>query len=486
MDNKIKNIRSRANGKEIVFVSGIFNVLHIGHVRMMDYARSLGGYFVVGLIADGQQGVTEKFEERSKFISMLSIVDDVIEVKTDLHELLFQLKPEIVVKGAEHKDKINVEQDVLNTYGGRLFFNSGNLFKSTHPFDQSNQKSFPIKDPYAYRQRHNIDASVFRYFEKFKDMNIVIIGDVIIDEYTECNQIGMSRESPSVVVAPTMEKTFIGGAGIAAAHLAEMGANVTCYSVVGDDALYDLINKKFSEFNVKSKIWKDNGRRTTIKKRYRAQNVTLFRINSFDSHDISNEMADWIINDITSRAENIDIIIMFDFSYGVMTDYLTSSILEVAELHNIFTAADSQSSSQTGDIMRFKGVDLMTPTEFEARAGANNFKSSLSVLTDEIYKATKVQNLIITLGSDGVFIQKNYDENLTQNTRTDQLEALSKDVIDVAGAGDVFLVTSSMVLRAGGNVWEAAYLGSIASALQVQCLGNTPVPLAQFIEKSES
>ena len=132
--------------------------------------------------------------------------------------------------------------------------------------------------------------------------------------------------------------------------------------------------------------------------------------------------------------------------------------------------------------MRFKGIDLITPTEFEARSGANNFKSSLSVLTDEIYEAAKVKNLIVTMGSDGVFIQKQYNEGVPQETRTEQLEALSKDVIDVAGAGDVFLVTSSMVLRAGGNIWEAAYLGSIASALQVRRLGNTPIPFPEFIQ----
>ena len=87
----------------------------------MDYANSLGGYFVVGLIADGQNGVTEKYEERLKFIKMLSIVDDIIEVKSDLNEVLSQLKPEIVVKGSEHKDKKNPEQKILKTYGGKLY-----------------------------------------------------------------------------------------------------------------------------------------------------------------------------------------------------------------------------------------------------------------------------------------------------------------------------------------------------------------------------
>ena len=134
-------------------------------------------------------------------------------------------------------------------------------------------------------------------------------------------------------------------------------------------------------------------------------------------------------------------------------------------------AADSQSSSQMGDISRFKDMDLITPTEREARISTRNHDDGLVILAEQLLQSSGAKNILLKIGAEGVFIHSQPIDNGTE----DKIAALNSAPQDVAGAGDSLLIASAMALASGSNIWESACIGSIAAAVQVSRIGNTPL-----------
>ena len=161
-----------------------------------------------------------------------------------------------------------------------------------------------------------------------------------------------------------------------------------------------------------------------------------------------------------------------------MHDIIKQTIL-MAKNHGVKIAADSQSSSQIGDISRFEGVDLITPTEREARLAVKNKGDGLTVLCERLKNKGNLKHVVLTMAEHGLLVHSDQND---ENWRTDQIVALNKYPIDVAGAGDSFLTTAAMALATHANIWEAAYLGNVAASVQVSKTGNVPIIQSELEE----
>ena len=137
--------------------------------------------------------------------------------------------------------------------------------------------------------------------------------------------------------------------------------------------------------------------------------------------------------------------------------------------------ADSQSSSQLGDVSRFKGMMLLTPTEREARLAVRDFESGLVVLAEKLRKKARAKNVVMTLGAEGLLAHA--ATATSDEFTTDRLSAFNTSPKDSAGAGDSLLTCSSMALAVGADLWKSIYLGSIAAACQVSRVGNVPISI---------
>ena len=149
--------------------------------------------------------------------------------------------------------------------------------------------------------------------------------------------------------------------------------------------------------------------------------------------------------------------------------------MKLVQNKKIITAADSQCSSQIGDISRFKNLNLVTPTEFEARVSMRNYDDGLTVLGNKLMEKTNVENIILKLGNQGLIIFPNQDNN-----KVDKIEALNENPVDTAGAGDSLLISSALSLTVGASIYEASLIGNIAAAIQVGRIGNVPLDLHSF------
>jgi bifunctional ADP-heptose synthase (sugar kinase/adenylyltransferase) len=138
---------------------------------------------------------------------------------------------------------------------------------------------------------------------------------------------------------------------------------------------------------------------------------------------------------------------------------------------------DCQSSSQVGDLLKYKKMNLITPTEREARICTKNNDDGLVILAEDLRKKTNAENIILKLGNEGLIIH--YEKNKV--LYTDKIEALNNSPIDPAGAGDSLMISSAMALKSGASIWEAAYIGSLSSGIQVGRLGNVPLKKKDII-----
>ena len=158
---------------------------------------------------------------------------------------------------------------------------------------------------------------------------------------------------------------------------------------------------------------------------------------------------------------------------------------KIAKKKSILCVADSQSSSQTGNIARFNNMDLILPTEREARISLRNNEDGLVVISDKIMKESNSRYLILKLGADGILVEDSFARNskIANDWYTDRLPSFNVNPIDVAGAGDSLLISGSLTMTAGGSIWEAALIGSLAAAIQVGRVGNTPLKSKELLKE---
>jgi hypothetical protein len=317
--------------------------------------------------------------------------------------------------------------------------------------------------------------------KNFSKLKVCVIGDLIIDEYIACQPLGMSQEDPTIVVTPIDSRLFIGGAGIVAAHAAGLGAEVNFISVTGNDAARKFSIDELVLANVKTDLLIDDGRPTTLKQRFRSKGKTLLRVSHLHQGAISIQMQAEILDILKNFIADIDLLVFSDFNYGCLPQPLVDQIVLLAKSHKVMVAADSQSSSQVGDVSRFKGMDLLTPTEHEARISTRNQQDGLVVLAEQLKKQSDAVNILLKMGEEGLLVHAASLDN--DSWLTDRIIALNSAPKDVSGAGDSLLITGAMTLASGGNIWEASLLGSLAAAIQVGRVGNTPLKTKELLQE---
>ncbi len=480
----VSGIRASCSaGERIVFVSGNFNVVHPGHLRLLNFAASCGDYLVVGVQADGFDGAHLPEALRLESVRAISTVDHAFILREPPERFIARLHPAIVVKGKEHEALSNPEQEIVESYGGKLLFTSGDTRFSLLDLLQKelqHASGSNIAKPRDYPNRHGFALKdLASIIERFSTLKIAVIGDLIVDEYINCAPLGMSQEDPTLVVAPIMGERFIGGAGIVAAHARGLGAQVSYFCVSGKDDTATYAFDRLKEYGVTTAHVQDDSRPTTLKQRFRANGKTLLRVSHLREHDITKRLSDRLFTQMKPALEGANLVVFSDFNYGCLPQPLVDRITALCNKSGTMMVADSQSSSQVGDVSRFRGMRLLTPTEREARLAVRDFGTGLVVLAESLRKHAQARDVLVTLGSEGVLVQT--EGTGPDDIVTDRLPALNSNQKDVSGAGDSMLITASMALAVGADIWQSAYLGSIAAAVQVARVGNTPLSANELI-----
>lgn len=465
-----------------VFVYGDFYVLHPGHVRFLKFAASCGEALYIGVNNSRPTPNYPTPEERVETLKSLELEANVFIIEKDLKSVLLELKPSILVKGKEHEQRINPEIEWIKDWGGKLLFASG---ESTYfSSEMVSQKQLDLHThwikPDDYINRHDCSPkSLIEIVKGFQNQKVVVIGDLIIDEYLTCDALGMSREDPTLVVSPKESKKFLGGAGIVASHARALGADVNFVSIVGQDDTANYAKKLLKQYGVKSHLFIDSSRPTTLKQRFRVADKTMLRVSNLRQHEIGTDISNQIKSTAIKLISSADILLFADFNYGCLPQNLVENLIAIASKNKLIIGADCQSSSQIGDITRYVGVNLITPTEHEARLALRDNNSGLAHIGNQLIARTQADTALVTMGASGVLVVTK-DQDPTSGLYTDLLPALNPVPVDTSGAGDSLLTITSMSMANRATPYQAAYLGSLGAAIQVSRIGNIPIKLSEL------
>jgi rfaE bifunctional protein kinase chain/domain len=472
--------RTDAPARAVVFVSGNFFVVHPGHVRLLRFAADCGDV-VVGVYDTQPAPGYPNPQERAAALRELGLVQEVVVMEQGLENFLRELRPAIVVKGKEWEAVVNPEAEWLSDWQGQLIFSAGeSTYSNSVPAlrDKRIRSEHWIR-PGEYIRRHGCGGDAMgRVIASFAQLKVVVVGDTIVDEYLQCEALGMSREDPTIVLAPQSTECFVGGAGIVAAHARALGAQVSFVSVIGQDQGGRFAAARLDAYGVHAELLVDSSRPTTLKQRFRASGQTMMRVSNLRQHEISLELQAQIQQSIAAKIDAADVVLFSDFNYGCLPQPLVAALIERARAGHALVAADSQSSSQLGDISRFRGAHLLTPTEHEARLALRDHASGLHQIGFHLRDLAQVQTVFLTLGEAGVMVVGSARSEPA--IITDTLPALNPEPRDVSGAGDSMLTAASLAMASGASAFQAAYLGSLAAAIQTSRVGNVPIQVQEL------
>jgi len=474
------------SGKKIALTFGHFNTIHPGHLRFLHHAQELAEELVIAIAGKNQltKSQQEHFfsaDERALGIAQLAGVGLVVlQDHLSLTEIIEALKPQIFILGKEFEEERNQEIDrfieTVERQGGKVIFTVGDVHGSSYSIFQEPSEVAERKNEKLMRtcRKHQIELEPLnRLIDKFKDQKILVLGDTIVDQYIACDALGMSAEAPVLAIKEVETKEFIGGAAIVACHLATLGAKAHYFSVLGADEPAKMVQATMKEYNIPSVLLEDPNRPTTFKIRYMVDNQKLLRVSRLHEEAIPKKLESKLIEELERLAPELDGIIVSDFVYGVITDRILETLTSLAAKHKLKLFGDLQCSSQVGNVAKFKNYHLISPTEREARIALSDQRSGLEKLSRNLLKSTNSENLLITLGASGFIAFKNDSE--PGMIASQHFPALSTNPVDVAGAGDTLLASMAIALCAGGNLMEAALLGTCAAAIAVSRVGNIPI-----------
>lgn len=339
---------------------------------------------------------------------------------------------------------------------------------------------------------------------QFQNKKIMIVGDIILDEYIWGDVNRISPEAPVPVIEINGEKLGCGGAANVAQNIVSLGGTAELIGIVGKDRDGEQLFQMLNTIGVGTTgICVDVLRHTSKKTRVIVQSDTaesakntfitsddtvphqgqhLIRIDRETKQEITGLGRTAIINSIRSILDNTDAIIFADYDKGVFSQILINEIVNLAKVRSIPIVVDPKHDN----FWHYKGVTALTPNHKEAGEAVQdeiNDVSELNSIAENILDRLSISALLITREEKGMSL---FQRNSNEDMQVEHIPPHSTDVIDVTGAGDTVVSVFTLALAAGANNKNAAILSSIAGGIVVGkmgCANVTPDELRQAIEK---
>ena len=477
-----KLIGSRPREKKVIMCHGVFDVVHPGHLRHLIYAKSKADILVTSITADahiskGEYRPHVPQDLRALNLAAFELVDFVVidQNATPLENIAF-LQPDFFAKGYEYTangvaQKTQEESDILHKYGGEVIFTPGDIVYSSSSLINLAPPAIRTEKLLTFMENEKLTFDSLRNsLLQLKGKRVHVIGDTIVDSYTQTAMIGGQTKTPTMSVVYERRDDFIGGAAVVAEHLRAAGAEVVFSTVLGEDKLKDFVLAGLAKSGVDCKAIIDATRPTTNKNAIVAGGYRLLKIDTLDNRSISDDVVQKLADAISGTS--CDAVVFSDFRHGVF-NRRTIPRLIAAIPKGVYKVADSQVASRWGNITEFKGFDLITPNEREARFALADQDSGIRPLASALYDAAQCETLILKLGERGVLTCRNSDHRSLDSFVV--VDSFVDRVVDAVGAGDALLAYATLSKLVTGSDAVATILGSLAAACECEYDGNIPI-----------
>ena len=486
-------IGPRPRQKTVIMCHGTFDLVHPGHIRHLMYAKTKADILVASLTCDAHivKGTFRPFvpqDLRAMNLAALELVDYVI---IDPHptplENITILQPDYFAKGYEYfKDgmhpKTREESDALATYGGELLFTPGDVVYSSSAVVELEHPDIGVEKLMALMESEGITLGhLKKVVSSFNGIRVHVVGDTIVDSYVHGSLISSgSGKTPTISIKHEREVDFAGGAAVVAKSLAKAGASVQFSTVLGDDRLKDFVLEDLAAHGIDCRASIDHTRPTTNKTVFLANDYHMLKVDRLDNRPISDRIVRELHASLSSNP--VDAFILSDFRHGIFNRSTIPAITDSLPPDTL-RAADSQVASRWGNILEFRGFDLITPNEREARFALGDQDSVIRPLALELYRRAQCRTLILKVGERGILTYRAPSDDVGSFFTVD---SFAESVVDPVGAGDALLAYGTLSLVATKSPVVASILGSMAAAVACERRGNNPVATADVLKKLET
>lgn len=486
-------IGDRPRSKKAIMCHGTFDVVHPGHVRHLLYAKTKAPVLIASLTADEhiKKGNLRPYVPenlRAVNLAALEMVDYVL-VDTDPTPLenLKLIKPDYFAKGYEYtagavNPKTQEEIAVLESYGGEVIFTPGDIVYSSSALIELAPPTIGVDKLLSLMDSEKLTFNDLRVaLGKLKGLKVHVVGDTIVDSFTYCHLIGGMTKTPTMSVLFEKKVDYVGGAGVVAKHIRAAGADVTFTTVLGKDALQELVLKDLDAAGIHCTPIIDETRPTTNKNAIVADTYRLLKVDTLDNRSISDKILERIQNQI--KTVPTDAVIFSDFRHGIF-NRATAPVLCASIPEGTFKVADSQVASRWGNILEFQGFDLITPNEKEARFSLGDQDSVVRPLALELFRKSHAKLLILKCGDRGIVT---YRMDSPDDYRAFfAIDSFAGRVVDAVGAGDALLSYATLSMMATKNEVIAAILGNMAAGIECEQEGNIPITPEMVLHKIDA
>jgi D-beta-D-heptose 7-phosphate kinase/D-beta-D-heptose 1-phosphate adenosyltransferase len=312
-----------------------------------------------------------------------------------------------------------------------------------------------------------------KIISRFKDKNILVIGDIILDHYIWGKVDRISPEAPVPVVEVTRESFLLGGAANVAYNIVSLGGKASLIGINGQDIAGEALMNILLQRGVNCDGIFTENRPTTVKTRVIAHNQQVVRFDREDKKYVDGKILKGILKYINSVILNYDAVIVSDYKKGMISPELVKDIVKKTKPKGTFIAVDPK----VGHFDFYKGVSLITPNVMEASIGSNvEIKDDKTLLKSgkSLMKKLSCKAVLITRGEQGM--------SLFQKEKVSHIPTVARKVYDVTGAGDTVISAFTLAYASGANMEEAAVIANHAAGIVVGEVGTAVTTADQILE----
>ncbi|MCM1231267.1 MAG: PfkB family carbohydrate kinase [Ruminococcus flavefaciens] len=480
---KIIRERLKAEEKKIVLCHGVFDLIHPGHIVHFEQAKKMGDILVVSITSEKfvRKGPGRPYfndEMRMKFLEAIEYIDYVmLSEGYTVDDIVEAVEPDVYVKGkeyAKHEDDltgmISEEEQIVRKHGGVIAFTDGQVFSSTKLINNV----FPILSPEVkefmeiFHRKYSMQ-DIKNYVDKMQGMKVLVVGDVIIDEYIYCVMQGLMSKDMGYSARYQYAEQYLGGSLAVARHISSFSDEVTLISVVGsEEGIHSRILNELSG-KMRLDLIYSSEFPTIVKSRYvavdekREEFDKIFAINNLPSPMKIDESAmRQFKQHLLEKIADFDVVILCDFGHGL----IDADTMDILQKEAKFLAVNCQTnSSNLGKnlITKYYRADVFALDQRELGLAFSGYQSSEE---ESLKKLSSHFNNggWLTTGSNGAL---SVDKNEIM-----RCPAFTLKVKDTIGAGDAFFALASMMIAAGAPIEVGTFLGNIGGALAANIVGN--------------
>ena len=507
MDQKIaKKIKSvdvlaktitdlKKRGKKIVQCHGVFDLIHLGHIRHFNLAKKEGDILIVTITKDrhvrrgpGRPVFNEHL--RAEALAHLAVTDYVCIIDSPTAtESIKILKPDVYAKGSDYKEKekditgkIYEEEEAVKSVGGRLVFTDDITFSSSKLISDYLDAYSPRTVRYlkAIAKRYPIDFITER-LNSLKKLKVLVIGDAIIDQYHYCTPMGKSSKEHLVANKYVSEEMFTGGALATANNVGSVCGKVDLLTVLGEkDSFRNFIQSRLNP-NVKPVFFYRQNSETIIKRRFVSEGVNrkLFEICYMKDDYISRGEETKILEHLKKTIRSYDLVVVSDFGHGLLTKRIINLICSKAK----YLALNVQTNSANigfNLVTKYPHADCVCVDEMELRFATHDRFSDLRTHAKKISQELGCEYIITTRGPSGSL-------SYSKKCGFHETPAFSYRVVDAIGAGDAFFAFVAPCFAGGLSQDLVSFIGNAVGSLAVQIVCNREpvqsIDLVKFITR---